>query len=138
MRSLTKKTFSFVTVPIGNPEDITLRCLNTLKNAEVIIAEQVKPARKLLKAWEIPFFEGEFDGARSEVYLFPYNENHSREDTDYLRQTVLRNSKRAAYISDAGSPLFEDPGAEVLSWLDGFTVEHLAGVTSLSALMMYF
>jgi 16S rRNA (cytidine1402-2'-O)-methyltransferase len=136
--SLHRKIFSFVSVPIGHSEDITLRALRTLRKSEVIVAEQVKPARQLLKAWDIPFFEGEFRSAQKEVYLFPFNENHSFEDSQYLRDNVLSKVQQASYISDAGSPLFEDPGAEVLDCLKGFQVDLLPGVTSLSAFMMHF
>jgi len=127
-----------VSIPIGNPLDLTLRAQNTLKNCQVLLVEEIKPARVLLKGLSIGFYEGEFQEEKQEVYLFRVDENVDGEDLEYLRSTVFPGVERAAYISGSGSPLFEDPGALLESILSGFQIERIPGLTSLSALMMYF
>ena len=132
------KPFYFVTIGIGNSQDLTQRACAILKSIPVLIAEELKPARKLLKELGRRFYEGEFDPRRGEVFLFAVDENVSTEDLEYLREKVFPNISEAAYISGAGSPLFEDPGSLIQPSLKGFTIERIPGVTSLGALMMYF
>jgi 16S rRNA (cytidine1402-2'-O)-methyltransferase len=45
---------TIVATPIGNPEDITLRAKSILEKAEVVIGEEAKPTRKLLKSVGVP------------------------------------------------------------------------------------
>jgi 16S rRNA (cytidine1402-2'-O)-methyltransferase len=130
------KTLKLCSVPIGNFDDITLRVLKALNAAEVIVCEEFKPARRLLKFLEIDFYEGEFVPGKGR-FLSSFNENTDREERNYLQQIVFPKVSRIAYISDCGSPVFEDPGHSILSISKGFFVEYLPGVTSLSALMMF-
>jgi 16S rRNA (cytidine1402-2'-O)-methyltransferase len=83
--------------PIGNYEDITYRALNTLKKVDFIICEEFKPARRLLAHFEIQ---------KELVSLNEHNENDISKD---LADRLL-NGETAALISDAGTPLFSDPG----------------------------
>jgi 16S rRNA (cytidine1402-2'-O)-methyltransferase len=126
-----------VTIPIGNYDDITLRALNSLKNSEVVICEELKPARKLLKHYGIKFYEGEFDSANDFTYLFAMHENASQDDERYLVETVLKHVTTVAAISDCGSPVFEDPAHKLERVSKGFKSLYIPGVTSLSALMMH-
>jgi 16S rRNA (cytidine(1402)-2'-O)-methyltransferase len=135
---LPAKPFYFVTIGIGNSQDLTLRAHALLKSTPVLIAEELKPARKLLKELGRRFYEGEFEPLRKEAYLFAVDENVSAEDLEYLRSEVFPRISEASYISGAGSPLFEDPGSLIQPCLKGFRVERIPGVTSLGALMMYF
>jgi len=130
------KTLKLCSVPIGNFDDITLRVLKALRDAEVIVCEEYKPARRLLKHLEIDFYEGEFVFGKGR-FLGSFNENTDREEKNYLQQSVFPKIKKLAYISDCGSPVFEDPGHSILTIAKGFFVEYLPGVTSLSALMMF-
>jgi len=86
-----------VSTPIGNPEDITLRGLSMLRSADFIICEEFREARRLLSKYEI------------EKELISLNEhNESEVAGDILLR--LMDGKNAALISDAGTPLFSDPG----------------------------
>ena len=134
---LTRK-FTYITIPIGNPLDLTERANQAILESQVLLAEEIKPARSLLKSLNLDFYEGEFSAQTNGIYLFRVDENLSNEDKNYLRTHVLPASQRVGYISGAGSPLFEDPGAILKPLLHGFEVERIPGVTSLSALMMYF
>src|SRR5438046_298584 len=91
-----------VSTPIGNLGDITLRAIETLKEADVIICEEFKPARVLLKRLGI-----------LEKELFQLNEHSRPGDLDELIQ--LCQSKKVALISDCGTPGFSDPGADLVN-----------------------
>lgn len=86
-----------VATPIGNYEDITLRALNVLKSADLIICEEFKEARRLLSHYQIT------------KELFSLNEHNEKEVADELLFKIVEG-KSAALISDCGTPLFSDPG----------------------------
>ena len=92
-----KRTLYITPTPIGNYDDITLRALQILKKVDLIICEELKPARRLLSHFGI------------EKELIPLNEHNEKEITpEIIRE--LSEGKSAALISDAGTPLFSDPG----------------------------
>ena len=86
-----------VSTPIGNYEDITLRALRILKEADFIICEESKEARRLLSHYKI------------DKELFELNEHNEDETANEFLLKILEG-KTAALISDAGTPLFSDPG----------------------------
>lgn len=92
-----KKTLYIVSTPIGNYEDITLRALKVLKEADFIICEEFKEARRLLSKYKI------------EKKLVELNEHNENEASDEILMMLLEG-KSAALISDCGTPLFSDPG----------------------------
>lgn len=86
-----------VATPIGNLRDITLRALDVLRDADLILAEDTRHSRKLLDAHAIG------TGMRA------YHEHSSEAE----RARILRElgaGKAYALISDAGTPLISDPG----------------------------
>lgn len=87
-----------VSTPIGNYEDITLRGLKTLREVDFIICEEYKPARRLLSSYEI------------NKELISLNEHNEKESSSEIISEILKG-KTAALISDAGTPLFSDPGS---------------------------
>ncbi len=90
-----------VSTPIGNYEDITLRALNILKEVDFIICEEFKEARHLLSQYKI------------EKELLSLNEHNEEESSrEVLRKIKEGNS--AALISDCGTPLFSDPGTQLV------------------------
>lgn len=92
-----KKKLYLVSTPIGNPDDITLRALNTLKQSDVIACEKPKPARRLLSHFDI------------QKELFPINKHTEDESAkDVLK--LIQEGKTVSLISDGGAPLFSDPG----------------------------
>ena len=92
-----KNKLYLVSTPIGNYEDITLRALRILKEVDFIICEEFKEARRLLSQYRI------------EKELFALNEHNENEIANEILLKIL-NGKSAALISDAGTPLFSDPG----------------------------
>lgn len=90
-----------VATPIGNLEDITIRALNTLKNADIIAAEDTRHTLGLLNHFEI------------KKPLFSYHEHNQRESGEKLIQMALEG-KNIALVTDAGTPGISDPGEGIV------------------------
>ncbi len=114
-----------VATPIGNLEDITLRALRVLKEADLIAAEDTRHTRKLLTHYGII------------TPLISYHaHNQASRGPDLIGR--LQAGQNVALVSDAGTPGFSDPGADLvnLAWEAGVAVEPIpgpaAGVAALS------
>jgi 16S rRNA (cytidine1402-2'-O)-methyltransferase len=90
-----------VATPIGNLEDITLRALRTLREADLIACEDTRHTRKLLTHFEI------------QKPLLSYHEHNEAERAAELVDRALRGQK-IAIVSDAGTPGISDPGFRVV------------------------
>jgi 16S rRNA (cytidine1402-2'-O)-methyltransferase len=92
---------SIVATPIGNLEDITLRALRTLKEADAIYAEDTRVTAKLLAKYEIkkPVFR--LDEAKETIKAKEVIER-------------LEKGENIAYVSDAGTPGISDPGSRLV------------------------
>ena len=91
---------SFVATPIGNLKDITLRALETLKEADVIFCEDTRHTIKLLNAYEI----------KKPLYAcHKFNETEAAEKI----LAASRRGEKVAVVSDAGTPVVSDPGNTV-------------------------
>ncbi len=86
-----------VPTPIGNMEDITLRAIETLKNSNIILAEDTRHAQKLLKHHNIS----------AKVNSYHLNNEHKRVD-EYVQMII--NGNKVSLITDAGTPCISDPG----------------------------
>jgi 16S rRNA (cytidine1402-2'-O)-methyltransferase len=97
---------TFVATPIGNLEDIGERGKRTLEEAEIILAEDTRVAKKLLQLLGISL-----EGKR----LLSLHHHNSRKTLSHLTPEELRK-KRVVYISDAGMPGVSDPGSELVQF----------------------
>ncbi|MEK7523643.1 MAG: 16S rRNA (cytidine(1402)-2'-O)-methyltransferase [Patescibacteria group bacterium] len=88
---------SVVATPIGNLEDITLRAIRTLKEADFVVAEDTRHSGILLKKYEIATQQLSFH-------------SHSPESQLEKLGQLLLEGKNLALISDAGTPGISDPG----------------------------
>src|SRR4051794_16915329 len=86
-----------VATPIGNLRDITLRALDVLAGAELVLAEDTRVTGKLLAAYGL--------SAKLERY-----DEHGAERTRPRALAALAQGGRVALVSDAGTPLVSDPG----------------------------
>ena len=86
-----------VPTPIGNMEDITLRAIEILKNSNIILAEDTRHAKKLLKHYNIS----------TKVISYHLNNEHKKVD-EYVQ--MLINGIKVSLITDAGTPCISDPG----------------------------
>lgn len=101
MNSGNKGKLYLVATPIGNLEDITLRALNTLKQVDIIAAEDTRQTLKLLNHFGIA------------KPLTSYHEHNKRKKGSYLLEMLLEG-KNIALVSDAGTPGISDPGEEIV------------------------
>lgn len=86
-----------VSTPIGNLRDITLRALDILAGADIILAEDTRQSKKLLNAYNLS------------KPLTAYHDHNARERIPSVIEH-LKAGKIVAQISDAGTPLVSDPG----------------------------
>jgi len=93
-----------VSTPIGNPRDITLRALDILKKVDAVICEEYRQGSRLLHKLEI------------ENNLIPLNEHNEAEEAQNI-MVRLAKGETMALISDAGTPVFADPGQHLLELL---------------------
>ncbi|KKT90678.1 MAG: methyltransferase [Candidatus Jorgensenbacteria bacterium GW2011_GWA2_45_13] len=91
-------TFFIVATPIGNLKDITLRALEVLKDADIVLAEDTRVAKKLLQHYKIQK---------------PVWRADAKEEREIVEKIVkeLTSGKKIAFVSDAGTPNVSDPGA---------------------------
>jgi 16S rRNA (cytidine1402-2'-O)-methyltransferase len=97
----TKGTLYIVSTPIGNREDITLRALRILKEADLIAAEDTRHTGLLLNHFGIP------------TPLTSYFEGNELKKKEFIL-SKLRQGHRVALVSDAGTPGISDPGFRLI------------------------
>lgn len=114
-----KASLYLVPTPIGNLEDITLRALKILQNADVIAAEDTRNTRKLLTHFEI------------QTPMISYHEHNKKTSGEKIIQ-LLAEGKTIALVSDAGMPAISDPGYELIQDVihNGFPVIAIPGANA--------
>ncbi len=90
-------TLYIVATPIGNLEDITLRAIRVLKEADLIAAEDTRHTKHLLDRYQI------------ETQLTSYHDHNKEEKAPVLVSRMLEG-RSVALVSDAGTPGISDPG----------------------------
>jgi len=115
-------TLYLIATPIGNREDITLRALRTLRECDVVAAEDTRHTGQLLKHFEI-----------RKPLLSYYKFNEARRAEEII--TRLREGHTVALVTDAGSPGISDPGERVVQAAlnAGLRVESVPGPCALIA-----
>lgn len=108
-----------VPTPLGNLRDITLRALDTLRDCDVIVAEDTRVARRLLSALGLP-----------SKPLWSYREQNAAAVTAAILARAAAES--VALLCDAGTPAIADPGRELVAAARaaGIAVEALPGPTA--------
>lgn len=105
-----------VGTPIGNLEDMSVRALRILKEADIIAAEDTRNTKKLCNYFEI------------DTPLISYHEHNIAVGGEKLL-TLLQEGKTIALVSDAGLPCISDPGADIVekAIAQNFTVVPVPG-----------
>ena len=108
-----------VATPIGNLEDMSVRALRILKEADIIAAEDTRNTKKLCNYFEI------------DTPLVSYHE-HNLEYGGEKLLGYLREGKTVALVSDAGLPCISDPGADIVvkAIEEGFAVVPIPGANA--------
>lgn len=87
--------------PIGNLEDITLRCLRILREVDVVAAEDTRQTAKLLNHYDI------------KKSMISYHEHNKKSKGEEIINLLLEG-KNIALVSDAGMPCISDPGEDLV------------------------
>lgn len=119
-------TLYLCATPIGNLEDITFRVIRTLKEVDLIAAEDTRNSIKLLNHFEI------------KTPMTSYHE-YNKIDKAYQLVDKLREGKNIALITDAGTPGISDPGEDIvrICYEEGIPVTSLPGAAAcITALTM--
>lgn len=98
---LAKGTLYVCATPIGNLGDITIRVLDTLREVDLIAAEDTRHSRKLLQHYQIT------------THMISYHEHNEKKKSIELVEK-LKSGLAIALISDAGLPGISDPGHEII------------------------
>jgi 16S rRNA (cytidine1402-2'-O)-methyltransferase len=108
-----------VPTPIGNLKDITLRALEMLKDVDVILAEDTRTSSKLLNHYQV------------QKPITPYHQHNEHKIWQHL-VNQLRDGKKMALITDAGTPGISDPAFLLIreAIKAGIRVECLPGATA--------
>ena len=118
-------TLYIVATPIGNYADLTLRALRVLRECDAVICEERRAGSTLLAHFQI------------EKPLFEWNE-HTRADEARAWLEELVRGKNLALISDHGTPLVQDPGAELVNAAirENIRVEPIPGASAILAALI--
>lgn len=115
-----------VATPIGNLDDMTPRAIATLKNVDIIAAEDTRNTRKLLTHFNI-----------SGAELISYHDHVEDERSDKLIRRMIKEGVSIALVSDAGTPCVADPGYRLvkLAKEHGIKVHPVPGASALTSLI---
>lgn len=94
--------FYVVGTPIGNLEDITFRAINTLKEVDYIFAEDTRVTKRLLSHYQI------------DKIVYQYHEHNKIHQIENIIN-LLKDEKKIALVTDAGTPCISDPGFELVN-----------------------
>ena len=110
---------TIVPTPVGNLEDITLRAIRVLKEADLILAEDTRTTGFLLKHFEI------------HNKMLSHHKFNEHKSVDQLASRI-RGGENIALVSDAGTPAISDPGFMLVRACveQGVDVECLPGATA--------
>lgn len=121
----SKGILYLVATPIGNLEDMTVRAIRIMKEADLIAAEDTRNTKKLCNYFEI------------DTPLMSYHEHNVEYGGEKILD-VLESGKSIALVSDAGLPCISDPGADIVAKAveQGYPVVPIPGANAaLSALI---
>jgi len=112
-----------VGTPIGNLKDITFRAIETLKEADFILAEDTRRTLKLLNFYEIPNKE-----------LISFNSHNILRKIPIVIER-LKKGQACALVTDSGMPIISDPGYELIKecWHEGIEIDVVPGPSALTA-----
>ena len=109
-----------IPTPVGNLEDITMRAVRLLKEADFVLAEDTRTSSKLLKHFDI------------QVPMYSHHKFNEHKTSASLVDRIRDCEKHVALISDAGTPAISDPGFMLVRECvkNGVEVQCLPGATA--------
>ncbi len=91
-----------VATPIGNLKDITLRALEVLQSADIVVCEDTRVTNKLLSHYGI------------KAKMFAYNDHNAGKVRPKILEQIAQGQS-VALVSDAGTPMISDPGYKLIN-----------------------
>jgi 16S rRNA (cytidine1402-2'-O)-methyltransferase len=121
-----QSTIFVVATPIGNLDDLSPRALATLKNVDIIAAEDTRNTLKLLSHYNIKGKE-----------LLSYHDHGEGQRAEQIVERLLEEEKSLALVSDAGTPCVSDPGYRLirLARSRGIRVHPIPGPSAVTSLI---
>ena len=118
---IEKSCLYIVSTPIGNLNDISLRCIKTLQEVDCILCEDTRITKKLLSKFNI-----------KNNSLLSYNDFNAKLKRPFIINNLLKKNFNYAIVSDAGTPLISDPGYKLVKdcFKNNIKVTHIPGPTS--------
>ena len=109
-----------IPTPVGNLEDITMRAVRLLKEADFVLAEDTRTSSKLLKHLEI------------QVPMYSHHKFNEHKTSASIVERIRNCENHVALISDAGTPAISDPGFMLVRECvkNGVEVQCLPGATA--------
>ena len=99
---LKEKILYVIATPIGHLKDMTYRAVETLKNSDIILAEDTRVSGKLLKHYEI------------NNKMLTYNSYREKKNKNF--RSLFEKYSQIALICDAGTPNISDPGFAIINY----------------------
>ena len=116
--------FYIIPTPIGNISDITFRAVNILEHVDLVACEDTRTTQKLLNHYNI------------KTKTISYHKYNEKERVEFFLKE-LKNGKKIALVSDAGTPMICDPGGIIVNELikNGFSVTSLPGACAVTTFL---
>ena len=108
-----------IPTPVGNMEDITLRCINTLKMVDLLLCEDTRVTAELLHKLEIK-------------KKLIHSDDHNEDSLKEMVLSKLQEGLNIGLVTDRGTPIISDPGYKIVEFVsrNGFNVISLPGPTA--------
>lgn len=103
MKEKNKGIIFICATPIGNLEDVSFRLISTLKEVDLVLAEDTRTTRKLLSRYEI-----------KKKDLLSCHQHINNKKINHIIK-ILKDGKKAALVSESGMPAIQDPGYRIIN-----------------------
>ena len=103
MEKKIKGNLFICATPIGNLEDVSFRLIRTLRDVDVIVAEDTRTTKKLLSRYEI-----------TKKDIISYQDYSSKQKIEKICR-LLQEGKNIALVSESGTPVIQDPGYKLIN-----------------------
>tara|TARA_Y100000022_G_scaffold193164_1_gene196113 strand:+ start:398 stop:1270 length:873 start_codon:yes stop_codon:yes gene_type:complete len=112
-----------ISTPIGNLADISIRALKILSSLDILLCEDTRITRKLLKNYDI-----------KPKKLLVYNDQSNQKHRQFIVNKIKNSKYKIGLVSDAGTPLISDPGYKLVKECiqNMIKITHVPGASSLT------
>ena len=108
---------TLIPTPLGNINDITFRTLEVLQNIDVILCEDTRVTKQLLR-----LLQERFNVTFPSFEIISFHEHNQEAKINSLKEIL--QTKNVAYLSDAGMPAISDPGQLLVAFCQEYKIEY--------------